>query len=119
MIPMQTLTHACKLGPTTQPVKRLSQGWASTSDRPEAPGFIRHLANTAGAARFPDARYDMVRIGLGLYGLDASGTMKNLQPIGRFHTRISHLHDVTAGTPVGYGATGFRPSYPAHRHSCP
>ena len=36
----------------------------------------------------------MVRIGLGLYGLDASGTMKNLQPIGRFHTRISHLHTV-------------------------
>ena len=82
----------------------VSQGWASTSDRPEGSGFIRHLANTAGAARFPDARYDMVRIGLGLYGLDASGTMKNLQPIGRFHTRISHLHDVTAGTPVGYGA---------------
>ena len=70
----------------------------------EQPQFIRHLANTSGAARFPEAHFDMVRIGLGLYGLDASGTMENLQPIGRFHTRISHLHTVPAGTPVGYGA---------------
>lgn len=83
----------------------VSSGWSKGKNSAETPGFIRHLANTSGASRFPEARYDMVRIGLGLYGLDASGTMKNLQPIGRFHTRISHLHDVPADTPVGYGAS--------------
>ena len=82
----------------------VQSGWSSTTGGSEGPQFIRHLANTSGAARFPEAHFDMVRIGLGLYGLDASGTMENLQPIGRFHTRISHLHTVPAGTPVGYGA---------------
>jgi alanine racemase len=68
------------------------------------PEYLRHIANTAGAARFPESRLDLIRIGLGLYGLDASGTLDNLQPIGRFHTRVSHLHVVPAGEPVGYGA---------------
>jgi alanine racemase len=83
----------------------VSDGWTSVKNSVEASHFMRHLANTAGASRFPEARFDMVRIGLGLYGLDASDTMKNLQPIGRFHTRISHLHTVPAGAPVGYGAS--------------
>ena len=83
----------------------VSDGWTSVKNSVETSHFMRHLANTAGASRFPEARFDMVRIGLGLYGLDASDTMKNLQPIGRFHTRISHLHTVPAGAPVGYGAS--------------
>lgn len=82
----------------------IREGWASVSADGAEPDFIRHIANTAGAARFPEARMDMVRIGIGLYGLDPSGTLKGLQPIGRFHTRVSHVHDVPAGTPVGYGA---------------
>ena len=70
----------------------------------EPPKFLRHLANTAGAARFPEARFDLIRVGLGLYGLDASGTLRDLLPIGKYHTRVSHLHRVQAGEPVGYGA---------------
>lgn len=93
---IKTYTDACNA---------IQSGWSSATVTSEKPQFIQHLANTSGAARFPEARFDMVRIGLGLYGLDASGTMKNLQPIGRFHTRISHLHTVPAGSPVGYGAT--------------
>jgi alanine racemase len=80
----------------------VEKGWLAASQAPTT--FIRHIANTAGAARFPEARLDLIRIGLGLYGLDASKTLSGLQPIGRFHTRVSHLHIVPAGEPVGYGA---------------
>ena len=85
--------HACS---------EISEGWSDIEGTP--PQYLRHLANTAGAARFPEARLDFIRIGLGLYGLDASGTLDSLQPIGRFHTRVSHLHRVPPGEPVGYGA---------------
>ena len=85
--------HACA---------EISKGWSAIMGTP--PEYLRHIANTAGAARFPESRLDLIRIGLGLYGLDASGTLDNLQPIGRFHTRVSHLHVVPAGEPVGYGA---------------
>ena len=81
----------------------IQRGWKAAGGGPLK--FIQHLANTSGAARFPQARFDMVRIGLGLYGLDASGTTEGLLPIGRFHTRISHIHDVPPGEAVGYGAT--------------
>ena len=80
----------------------ISDGWSVVQGTP--PQYLRHMANTAGAARFPEARLDFIRIGLGLYGLDASGTLDSLQPIGRFHTRVSHLHRVPPGEPVGYGA---------------
>ena len=72
-------------------------------DAPEAP-FLRHLVNTAGAHRFPEAHHDLIRIGLGLYGLDASNSVDDLQPIGSFHTSVSHVHTVPAGEAVGYGA---------------
>ena len=75
------------------------------SDSPEAPpSFLRHLVNTAGALRFPEAHFDLIRIGLGLYGIDASGSFDQLQPIGNFHTSVSHVHTVPAGEAVGYGA---------------
>lgn len=82
----------------------ISAGWMAVAGTP-APPFLRHIANTAGAARFPEARLDLVRIGLGLYGLDTSNTMGGLKPIGRFHTRVSHVHLVASGDPVGYGAS--------------
>ncbi len=70
---------------------------------------VVHAANTSAAWRFPQARYDLVRVGLGLYGLhpgaavekSASGTRQALRMV----TRIIHLHDVGAGETVGYGRT--------------
>ena len=66
--------------------------------------FKRHLANTAAAGRFPQARLDMVRIGLGLHGLDPSGSHKNLKPISKLLTCISQVQDVPANAPVSYNA---------------
>ncbi len=70
---------------------------------------VVHAANTSAAWRFPEARYDLVRVGLGLYGLhpgvavekSASGTRQALRMV----TRVIHLHEVGAGESVGYGRT--------------
>ena len=82
----------------------ISEGWTAVHPDHTPPDFLRHLVNTAGAARFPEAHHDLIRIGLGLYGLDASGSVDGLQPIGTFRSAVSHLHEVPAGEPVGYGA---------------
>ena len=82
----------------------IAEGWTVVHPDHTPPDFLRHLVNTAGAARFPEAHHDFIRIGLGLYGLDASGSVDGLQPIGTFRSAVSHLHEVPAGEPVGYGA---------------
>ncbi len=82
----------------------IEEGWSSQHPDGTPSGFMKHLVNTAGAARFPEAHHDLIRVGLGLYGLDASGTLHGLEPIGTFRSAISHLHAVPAGEPVGYGA---------------
>jgi alanine racemase len=73
---------------------------------PYAP--LRHLANSAGAVRFPDARFDMVRLGLGLYGFGADG----LRPVSTLRTRVVQVRELEAGDAVGYGCEGVveRPS---------
>lgn len=72
------------------------------------PGLV-HAANTAAAWRFPDAQFDMVRIGLGLYGLAPSepvyGAAETTRSALRFTTRIVHIKDVEPGETVGYGRT--------------
>lgn len=65
---------------------------------------LRHIANSAAIGRFPDAQFDMVRLGLGLYGIDPSGQYsKQLMPIASLYTRISQIRRVPAGEGVGYG----------------
>ncbi len=66
---------------------------------------LRHLLNSAGIIRFPRYQYEMVRPGIGLYGLvdaDAPG----LQQTSRYVSRISQIKQVRAGEPVGYGYSG-------------
>ncbi|MBA2662285.1 MAG: alanine racemase [Bradymonadaceae bacterium] len=74
-----------------------------------------HAANTAAAWRFPEARYDLVRIGLGLYGLHPGRAVAeqatSTRPALRMTTRVIHLHDIEAGQSVGYGRT-FRAAAP-------
>ena len=65
--------------------------------------FIKHLSNTAGIERFPDARFDMVRLGIGLYGISASAASRNLLPVSTFKSYITQIRTVSAGEGVGYG----------------
>src|SRR5690606_20015984 len=65
-----------------------------------------HLANTAGAAPFPEARADMVRIGLGTYGLHPCPETRevlDLRPAMRMVSRVVHVQRLEAGERPSYG----------------
>ncbi|GAB4036332.1 bifunctional UDP-N-acetylmuramoyl-tripeptide:D-alanyl-D-alanine ligase/alanine racemase [Spirosoma gilvum] len=67
----------------------------------------RHLLNSAGIVRFPDYRLDMVRLGIGLYGVEASGTDQSaLQTVGTLRSVISQIKTVRAGESIGYSRRG-------------
>lgn len=65
----------------------------------------RHLAASAAMLRFPEARYDLCRLGIGLYGFGESeaGT---LIPVATLKSRIVQLKTLAAGETVGYGREG-------------
>lgn len=68
---------------------------------------LRHICNTAGILRFPEAKYDMVRLGIGLYGVEASGIETGvLEPVATLKTTISQIKELPAGETVGYGRSG-------------
>ena len=64
--------------------------------------FLRHIANTPGAARLPEAALDMVRLGIGLYGVEVAGE-NGLIPVGRLKSVVSQIRTVPAGESVSYG----------------
>lgn len=69
--------------------------------------FIRHICNSGGISRFPEAHFEMVRLGIGMYGLGISDEEnKKLEMPLRFKTRISQIHNVRAGETVGYNQKG-------------
>ncbi len=65
---------------------------------------MRHLCNSAAIARHPQLHYEMVRLGLGLYGIDGS-MQKELKQIGTLKTTIAQIKTVPAGEGIGYGNT--------------
>jgi len=70
--------------------------------------FIKHCLNSSGIVRFDNAQMDMVRLGIGLYGIDPSATIQNkLIHIGKLKTVISQIRKITAEETVGYNRKGF------------
>ena len=69
---------------------------------------IKHLDNTSGITRWPQAQYDMVRLGIGLYGIDAAAKpgSNGLQPIAALKTSVSQVRDIEAGDTIGYNRKG-------------
>jgi len=66
---------------------------------------LRHILNSAGIERFPEYQFDMVRLGIGLYGVSASGNSL-IRSISRLKTCISQIRNIPAGDTVGYGRKG-------------
>lgn len=66
--------------------------------------FDRHLANSAGAVNFSRAEYDMVRLGIGMFGL-VDRNNRELENVLSLITQISQIKEVQAGDSVGYGRT--------------
>jgi alanine racemase len=62
-----------------------------------------HMCNTSGILNYPEAHYDMVRSGIGLYGFGNSDKEdKNFKPIASLKSVISQIHDIEKGESVGY-----------------
>ncbi len=67
--------------------------------------ILRHICNSAGIERFPEAQYDMVRLGIGLYGIDPFGN-RIIHNVSTLKTTILQIRDVPAGETVGYSRKG-------------
>lgn len=65
----------------------------------------RHTAASAAMLRFPEARFDACRLGIGLYGYGYPATGE-LRPVATLKTRIVQLKRLKAGERVGYGGEG-------------
>lgn len=66
---------------------------------------IKHLLNSPGTERFPQFQFDMVRLGIGIYGISALPE-KKLEHISTLKTIISQIRAVGAGETVGYSRKG-------------
>jgi alanine racemase len=65
---------------------------------------IRHILNTSGISNFSEAQYDMVRLGIGLYGVSNDvNEQKYLENVGTLKSVISQIRSIQAGESVGYG----------------
>ena len=69
--------------------------------------FVKHLLNTEGIVRFPEYQFDMVRLGIGLFGIDVSGTLENqLQFPVCLKTKVAQIKKVTKDEFIGYSLKG-------------
>ena len=67
---------------------------------------LKHILNSAGIERFADEQLDMVRLGIGLYGIEASGTNMHLRNISTLRSTILQIKTIPAGETVGYSRKG-------------
>lgn len=66
--------------------------------------FLSHISNTAAISRFPEFQMDMVRLGIGMYGIDDNPKVSsNLKVVNHLSTTISQIKKIKAGEVVGYG----------------
>ncbi len=73
---------------------------------------VRHLANSAGIAFHPEARFDLARAGIALYGYEPTNSRTprmGTAPAMALKTRVLHLKSVPRGTPLGYDGTFITP----------
>lgn len=70
--------------------------------------FIKHISNTSGISRRPDAQFDMVRLGIGLYGVDSiyAESPSPLRTVASLKTCISQIKPLHMGDTVGYNRKG-------------
>ncbi len=66
---------------------------------------LLHLANSAATLRFPGTHFNLVRVGLGLYGAPPYPGADTLRAAMSLHSQVAFVKEVPPGTPVGYGST--------------
>ena len=68
--------------------------------------FIKHILNSEAIARFKDYQFDMVRLGIGMYGYTSNSELKSiLQPVIFWKSEISQVKEIKKGETVGYSRT--------------
>lgn len=65
--------------------------------------FLVHACNTSGVLNYGNSCFDMVRLGIGFYGIDPSGNHNPLMPALKLVTQISQVKEIEPGQSVGYG----------------
>lgn len=82
--------------------------WCSQIDKEFNHKIMRHILNSAGIIRFSDWQYDLVRLGIGLYGIPVlnDGSEDSLRQVSSLHTVIISIKEWPAGTKIGYGCKG-------------
>ena len=95
--------------------KQLASFKKITTEMDEKLGYapFKHLLNTSGIINYPEAQYDMVRSGIGLYGFGNEATIdKELKPVATLKTIISQIHQIEPNESVGYNraftSSGYR-----------
>lgn len=69
--------------------------------------FIMHISNSAAIFRRPELQYNMVRLGIGLYGVESSNEHQlSLQTVATLKTTIAQLRNVSVGETIGYNRLG-------------
>jgi Alr-MurF fusion protein len=74
--------------------------------------FLKHIANSAAIVRSPELQMDMVRLGIGLYGVDSSESHRlSLRHVGTLKSTIAQIKELGANETVGYNRKGIVNGY--------
>jgi alanine racemase len=68
--------------------------------------FLKHIANSAAIVRHPQLQMDMVRLGIGLYGVEIETHLLDLQPVATLRSTIAQIKHLKAGDTVSYNRRG-------------
>ena len=113
LVVMSVLSHLAAADDDTSDDFSLLQidrfsSFASTLETGLNKELVKHILNTAGILRFPPYAFDMVRLGIGLYGISPlPERIPQLEEIGSLVSRISQIHHYKAGESIGYARSQF------------
>ncbi len=68
--------------------------------------IIKHVLNSAGIMNYPEYQFDMVRLGIGLHGIDPTNQSTELMPVSTMKTVISQIKRIKKGETIGYSRKG-------------
>ena len=94
--------------PFTEKQMDLFDTAASEAEKLLGRSLLKHAANSAGVLAFPRSRYDMVRVGIAMYGLSPSerfGDVTELRPALSLEGEVALVKKVAAGEGISYGLT--------------
>ncbi len=91
---------------TWQQIKKFNSMSASITSHFDY-SILKHILNSSGISRFPDAQFEMVRLGIGLYGIGSEATeQQQLQNVSTLKTSISQIKNIPANETIGYSRKG-------------